>query len=133
MEPRDKSNKSITVTAYLDNLGVEFICDALMNGFMLTEIAKNLNVDRSDMMKWIRSNPERNQAVIQSRMDAADAWDDKAEIAILSADNPLDLARARELAQHYRWRASKLDPRRYGKNEESDSSSDVKIVGGLPD
>lgn len=42
-------------------------------------------------------------------------WDQEAEKAIREAPAIAEeMTRARELAQHFRWRAAKLNPRQYG-------------------
>jgi hypothetical protein len=41
-------------------------------------------------------------------------WDEKAETVLVDAADPFELAKARELAQHYRWRAKAVAPREYG-------------------
>jgi hypothetical protein len=47
-------------------------------------------------------------------MAAAAAYDEQAEQGLLAATNLFELAKARELAQHLRWRASKINPKAYG-------------------
>ena len=50
----------------------------------------------------------------EANMVSAAAFDEMAEKAILGATDVLSLAKARELAQHYRWRASKRDVLGFG-------------------
>ena len=45
---------------------------------------------------------------------AARVWDDRAEAVLRDASDLFELAKAKELAHHYRWRASKIAPRDYG-------------------
>jgi hypothetical protein len=47
-------------------------------------------------------------------MAAAAAYDEQAEQELRSATDLFQLAKARELAQHLRWRASKINPKAYG-------------------
>jgi hypothetical protein len=44
----------------------------------------------------------------------AEYWDQVAVDGIAQAGDPFELAKAKELAHHYRWRASKIAPKLYG-------------------
>ena len=46
---------------------------------------------------------------------SAQTYEEKAEIVLLDAEaSTYEIQRARELAHHYRWKASKRNPRKYG-------------------
>ena len=49
-----------------------------------------------------------------AREQLAKLWDEKAEDVLQQAGDEFTLKKARELASHYRWRASKTAPREYG-------------------
>lgn len=123
------------VIAMLDKLGVEFICDEIINGNTLTAISRSLNIARSSLFNWIRSDSARSARVYSTRVAAADVWDDLSEICLREATDVISISRARELASHYRWRAKAIAPRAYGdrKDESTDTEKDITIKGGLPD
>lgn len=122
------------VPAILEAVGIDWICDELLNGKTLTKIARGLNIARSALKRWIDSDEARSARAREARIDAASAWDELAEDGLEMAGDPFELQRARELAHHYRWRASKIAPADYGdKKEPEKNESDVNILGGLPD
>jgi hypothetical protein len=122
------------VPVILESFGIESICDELLNGETFTKIARKLGIARSALKRWIDADEARSARAREARIDAASAWDEKAEDCIELAGDPFELQRARELAHHYRWRASKIAPADYGdKKEPEKNESDVNILGGMPD
>jgi hypothetical protein len=71
-------------------------------------------VSVGSLLTWIDADPERSARVREARAAMAKVWDEKAEDFILQAGDEFALKRARELAHHYRWRATKIAPREYG-------------------
>ena len=54
----------------------------------------------------------------EARSAAAAAYDEMAYRQISRANDPFELAKSREQAQHLRWRASKINPREYGDKQQ---------------
>jgi transposase len=99
----------------LDRAGIDEILDMLSSeGMSLTGIAQEVGVSVGSLLTWIDAEPERSARVREARAAMAKVWDERAEDCILRADDEFTLRRARELAQHYRWRATKIAPREYG-------------------
>lgn len=69
---------------------------------------------------------------------AASVWDEKAEQGLEDAADPFELSKHKELAHHYRWRASKIAPRIYGDRIQQEHSGKdgapiiIKIDTGVP-
>lgn len=103
---------------------IAVICQRIADGQSLTAIAKAEGVTTGALSMWVESDPERSARAREARALSARTWDDKAETVIDEAGDPFELAKAKELAHHYRWRASKIAPREYG---------DKVAVGGNPD
>jgi hypothetical protein len=97
-------------TSVLDLFGIDWVCNELMDLRMLTEIAGEADVALSTLSQWIASDADRSARVREARRLAADAWVEKAEQVVTEAKNGFELQRARELAHHYRWKASKISP-----------------------
>ena len=97
-------------TKVLDDFGIEAVANAIIDGRTLTGIARDLGMARSTLLAWIAADRERTQRAIDARRLSAAAFDEMAEEALLAAKDQTEVARARELASHYRWRASKADP-----------------------
>lgn len=98
----------------LDALGLDAICEAIVERNSLTKIARDAGVPVSGLLGWIEADPERSARVRETRAVTARLWDEQAEQVINSARDEFELKKAKELAHHYRWRGSKIAPREYG-------------------
>jgi transposase-like protein len=98
---------------------LDAVCDALAAGTTLTGLAGELGVGKATLLRWV-DHPDRFARVREARRAAAKMWDEKAEQVLQDAADPFQLAKARELAQHYRWRATKIAPAEYGDRLELD-------------
>jgi transposase-like protein len=96
-------------------------------GESINQIAATLGVNRSNLWRWLEADSQRSARAKSSRMISAQAWEEKAEDVLKDADNPFALAKARELAHHYRWRASKISPA-YGEKIQTEHSGTVEVV-----
>lgn len=118
--------------ARIDKLGLEALCDRLEAGETQSAICKSIGVTKGSLRRWIALSDDRRAAVYEARVASAQAFDEMAESAIKDAKNSLGLSKARELAHHYRWRASKAAPKEYGDKVElsgdPDSPLQVQIV-----
>lgn len=61
-------------------------------------------------------NKDEHSARVRNALEiSASSYADKAEEVLQQAENDKgELMRARELAQHYRWKAGKRNPKKYG-------------------
>lgn len=89
---------------------IEDVCERIASGETMTAIAKSEGTTIWSLRRWIERDPQRSARVIEARQYSARAWDDLAEWEIRQAGDPFELQKARELAQHFRWRASKIAP-----------------------
>lgn len=94
----------------LDLFGVEWMYDQILDLRSLSEIAQEAGVALSTLTRWVASDLERSARVREARRLAAEAWVERAEQVVSVAKNGFELQRARELAHHYRWKASKINP-----------------------
>ncbi len=111
--------------AKLDLFGLEAVCDEILSGNTRSAICKKLGITRASLIRWIALDSERQARVREAHIDAAQAYDEMAEEALKSARGKDALARARDLAHHYRWRASKANPREYGEKLQVDQTTTV--------
>ena len=107
----------------LDTLGLDWLCDKLTAGETQTAICLELGMGIATLGRWIAADAERSARVREARIAAARSFDEKAEEGLRLAGDPFSLARAKELAHHYRWKASKADPRGYGEKIEIDQKT----------
>lgn len=110
--------------AVLDLYGLDALCDAIVEGETQARICQALGVTKGSLGRWISLDKERERRVREARIAAAEAFEEMAEEELANAKTPFELAKAKERGYHWRWRASKADPRRYG---------DKVAVGGAED
>jgi hypothetical protein len=122
-----KKRKSPVAVPEID---IELICNSLLDGKTITAISHDLKITRSALERHISTNEGDSARVRDARCQAASFWDEAAEKLLSDAKDPFELSRARELAQHYRWRASKIAPREYGniKDSESDGNLTIRVI-----
>jgi hypothetical protein len=111
--------------AALDALGIDALCELLLIGTSQTEIASQSGVSLGTLINWIAADPERSARAREARIAASRSFDEMAEQELRSASDPFTLAKARELASHYRWKASKANPKEYGDKVEIEQRTTV--------
>lgn len=94
----------------LDVYGIDWVCERIGEEATLTQIAREASVATATLLNWINLDADRSARVKAARSQMAAVWDERATEVIQAAANAFELAKARELAQHYRWRASKISP-----------------------
>lgn len=115
----------------LDALGIDTVCERIEAGESVGAIADALGIPKRTMWDWIDADSARSARVRASREKSAEAEDDKAEAVLAgltAASTPAEVARARELASHYRWRASKRNPKTYGDKLDLNHSGKVDLT-----
>jgi hypothetical protein len=116
--------------ADFEAVGLDAICERIIGGETLTSIAKSVGCTAGQIVTWVAKDEERLARTREARAHAAKLWDEKAERAIEDASDPFELSRAKELAHHYRWRASKAAPKDYGDKQQivGDASAPLQVV-----
>lgn len=114
-------------------LNIDAICDAILNGEMLSDIARSYGVSFAYLSKWISEDSDRSARAREARIAAAAAYEERAFDLIASAGDQFELARAKEMAHHLRWRASKINPRDYGDRQQVDVNGKMDVTLFDPD
>jgi hypothetical protein len=96
--------------AVLDAIGIDDYCERIVAGKTITAVAEEIGVSRRALLNWLCADPARSLKAREARILSAAAFDDMAEKVVQDAADAFGLAKARELAQHYRWRSAKIDP-----------------------
>jgi transposase-like protein len=117
------SKKPIT-----QQLNIEDICTSILNGQMIAEIAREYGVSKAHLTTWLSSDPDRSARAREARVAATQAYEEKAFELLSDAADPFELAKARELAQHLRWRASKINPKEYGDKQSLDVNGKLDVT-----
>ena len=129
-KPEEKAKRG-EVRAKLDEIGIDAICVMFEAGKMQRQIAREIAVDDTILLKWIAADEQRSARARESRARGAAVWD---ELAIEELQGIPDeatqgqIARAREIASHYRWRASKLGRAEYGEKTEIEHSGSIQAM-----
>lgn len=121
----------------LDAFGIDAVCEAIAARKTLTQIARKVGVSLWTLLAWLNADASRSARARETRAGMAKHWDEQAEAEIRKAKDPLALAKARELAHHFRWRASKIAPAEYGEKIEFKGTMTlgqlVEAAQGKPD
>ena len=109
-----QTKKQPTIAERIEAFGIEAVCERLSNGMTMTALAEEIGVTVGKLSQWIASDEEHSARAREARIHAARIWDEKALSVVEQAMDLFELQRAKELAHHYRWRASKTAPKEYG-------------------
>ena len=92
---------------------IDAVVQRLECGETLTAIASSLKMPRSTLSLRIEKSGG-SARVAAARKVAAAAYAEKAETILMGAMEPFELAKAKELAHHYRWTAKCFSPQEFG-------------------
>lgn len=105
-----------------------YICQHIEAGETISAIAKELGTFHSHISAWLGENQYRSARANVARAKSARYWDDRAQTMIEEASDAFELAKAKELAHHFRWRASKIAPSDYGDRLRVDGELSIRDV-----
>ena len=112
------------------SMDIDKIIEMIIDGYTFRAISKKLDVPLSTLYDFTKRS-EHSARTRDALEISAQTYEEKAEEILIGADaSAYEMQRARELAQHYRWKASKRSPRRYG--DKIDMTSDNKEIQFLP-
>lgn len=109
-------------------LNRDIILQRIERGDRLVDIAKDYGLsDASSVQKRLADDPEyllAKERGLESRMD-------KREDELEQAQDSIQVARARELLSHARWRAERECPKRWGPRQEITHVQGISITEAL--
>lgn len=100
--------------AKLDAFGEDTVRARFVDGKLIADVAREVGVSSGALLAWLDATPERSARAREARQLGASVLEEKAQQALEEADTAFKLQKARELAHHLRWKASKLNPRQFG-------------------
>ena len=128
--------KRAALAAIEKNGGVQYLTEFLLSGGTITQLAKELNLNRGYLHRILQKHPEYYDALEQVREEAADAHaemgfeimrklrnerkDERASAGPGSKTaqlSVLDVSIAREEVQHHRFIAEAWNQKRYGSSK----------------
>ena len=93
---------------------IDEIIELFIKGKSYRDVADIMDVPLTTLHDFT-SKSEHSARIREALEYSASSFDDKAEQILLDCPPDRDaVSRARELAQHYRWKASKRSPKKYG-------------------
>lgn len=103
-------------------INIDKVCELILEGYTWQQIANTLgNIKEASLRYNINKDATYSARAREARTLAAAKYADMAEHVLLNAPkDPIEMQRARELAQHYRWKAGKCDPKDYGDRVQQD-------------
>lgn len=131
--------------AKLDAYGLDQVCEDIANRTSLRDIAARVGVNMESFLRWIDRDTNRSARVREVRTWMAKVWEEEAERVIQEAGNDIPgegtaaiearkfaLAKAKELAHHYRWRAKAIAPKEFGDGVtvRGDKDNPIRTEGG---
>lgn len=102
------------------------ICDELMDGKSLVKICASDDMpNRTTVIRWMAANEDFATRCARARVAQADYMDDLIlDVALASTAETAQADRVKISA--FQWRASKLQPKKYGDKLELEHSGEVK-------
>jgi hypothetical protein len=102
-------------------IDIDKVCDMILAGDTWEKMAAHFKLPLTTLYDAVHRNPENSARARDARTKSADMIADKAERVLQTAANdPIEMQRARELAQHYRWAAKVRNPKDYGDKIQND-------------
>jgi len=95
-------------------LNINEIIEQIVDGQTFRQMAKTFNVPLSTLHDFISKTEHSARARAALELSAAQYADKGEEVLKKAKGNSVEISRARELAQHYRWMASKRNPHKFG-------------------
>lgn len=126
MRPRSAIRRPAAVGADVDSrlraFGEERVLTMLAASLSLRVIADAAGVSTASLHGWLEHSAHRRARALDARWAAFDMLADEAERVLREAGNStVEIRRAAQIAQHLRWRASKL----WGTNPATRRDADV--------
>ena len=109
---------------------LKLICEWIGSGYTIVWVGALCGTTPWSVYELLHTHPAGPDALAEAMRAAAMVIDSKAEHAIQNAHSGFDLQKAKELANHYRWRAARWDRARYGDKtaEQPKSQQDIDYL-----
>jgi hypothetical protein len=101
---------------------LETVLEDIFQGLSYRAMASKYGMSLTVLFDFLHE-PEHSAQIKQARQQSADMDSDRAEQVLIESEGTMaEVTRARELAQFYKWRASKKAPKYYGDKLETEST-----------
>lgn len=116
--------------AYLEQVGIEKICELIEHGNSILGIAQKLDISVRTVRQWIGKSQYRQGLIKEAYNFAGDGFAFKAEQVLKDAAGGTkeEVSIAKALAQHYEWMATKLSREMYGEVKKDDGGDKKPVM-----
>lgn len=98
---------------FLNSIGIEALLDEIRKGHNIVDIAESLDISIGILLNWIE-NEQHTQEIEKAFQFSAEGYLSEAGKQLRNAKTDFELKRAKEIAAHGRFMASKMDRNKYG-------------------
>lgn len=109
----------------LDSIGLDEICDRLVDGDSYTGLAREYGVSVASFSNWVALDVERSTRAQEASRLGATAIVESINEDLKAASNAFELAKAEKIGYNKRWVASKMDSRKFGDKLQIDQKTTV--------
>jgi len=105
---------------------LETVLEDIFQGLSYRAMASKYGMSLTVLFDFLHL-PEHSARVKEARKTSADMDSDRAEQVLIESEGTMaEVTRARELAQFYKWRASKKNPATYADNTKIEHSGEIR-------
>lgn len=118
-------------TAKIAEIGIDQVCYMIQHeDLSYAEIASRFYVSTNTLVNWLEADAARSARAKAARVASAKRCDELALEALHNIPDGADkavIARQREIASHYRWRAKVRNPAEFGDKVQTELSGEIKV------
>lgn len=103
--------------AFLNSIGIDAILEYIYKARNLIDVAKEINVSVTCLLNWLE-NEGHMQKIENATRFSAEGYLSEASTMLRNAQTDFELKKAKEIASHGRFMASKLDKTKYGQDQQ---------------
>lgn len=105
---------------------LETVFEDIYSGLSYRAMAQKYGMSLTLLFEFLH-DPEHSARIKEVRQASADMDSDRAEQVLMESEGTMaEVTRARELAQFYKWRASKKAPKYYGEKQTLEHEGEIK-------
>lgn len=113
--------------AYLDEIGIQAICEFIVKGHLLIDVAEATDVPFEVLRSWVLHNGYQD-AVDEATIHSAEGFLAEGMRGLRHAATDFELRRAREIVRQAQFLAEKKDKATYGKKDDPNAGKAVQYV-----
>lgn len=119
--------------AFLNSIGLDPILEHIYKGSNIVDVAKELNISITILLNWLE-NEGHMQRIEEATKFSAEGYISEAGNLLRTAQTDFQLKKAKEVANHGRFMASKLDKSKYGAdNKQVGNTAGVTFIMHMGD